>query len=86
MKCAMNNLPQTNIAKSNTAPECAQPRFVGIKGIRSAGKADVYNMEVQCHHNFTVNGGIVVHNCMDSVRYFVHTSRIVEDYKRRRGA
>ena len=25
-------------------------------------------------------------HCMDSVRYFVHTSRIVEDYKRRRGA
>lgn len=33
----------------------------------------VYNMEVDEHHNFAVNGGIIVHNCMDSMRYFVMT-------------
>ncbi len=26
-------------------------------------------MEVETHHNFTVNGGIVVHNCIDATRY-----------------
>lgn len=33
----------------------------------------VYNMEVDDHHNFSVNGGIIVHNCMDSVRYLCQT-------------
>ena len=30
---------------------------------------DVYNMEVENHHNFAVNGGLIVHNCMDCFRY-----------------
>ena len=30
---------------------------------------DVYNMEVKKHHNFAVNGGLIVHNCMDCLRY-----------------
>ena len=34
---------------------------------------DVYNMEVIGTHNFSVNGGVIVHNCMDDVRYFVNT-------------
>ncbi len=34
---------------------------------------DVYNMEVIGTHNFAVNGGVIVHNCMDDVRYFVNT-------------
>lgn len=30
---------------------------------------DVYNMEVDKYHNFAVNGGLIVHNCMDCLRY-----------------
>lgn len=30
-------------------------------------------MEVKSHHNFSVNGGFIVHNCMDAIRYFVYT-------------
>ena len=30
---------------------------------------DVYNMEVKDFHNFSVNNGFIVHNCIDSVRY-----------------
>ena len=26
-------------------------------------------MEVKDHHNFAVEGGFIVHNCIDSVRY-----------------
>lgn len=26
-------------------------------------------MEVETHHNFAVNGGLIVHNCIDMVRY-----------------
>lgn len=28
-------------------------------------------MEVDDHHNFAVNGGFIVHNCMDALRYAV---------------
>lgn len=33
-------------------------------------KESVYNMEVEEHHNFAVNGGVIVHNC-DSIRYLL---------------
>jgi len=26
-------------------------------------------MEVKEHHNFSVNGGLIVHNCIDMCRY-----------------
>nr|WP_283154988.1 hypothetical protein [Clostridium butyricum] len=48
-------------------------KTVKIKSIRYIGKEDVYNMEVKSHHNFSVNGGFIVHNCMDAIRYFVYT-------------
>lgn len=42
-----------------------------IRSITSAGKADVFNMEVEDTHNYVVNGGFVAHNCYDSMRYFL---------------
>lgn len=30
-------------------------------------------MEVDEYHNFSVNGGVIVHNCMDDTRYFCQT-------------
>lgn len=30
-------------------------------------------MEVMGTHNFAVNGGVIVHNCMDDIRYFCNT-------------
>lgn len=30
-------------------------------------------MEVDGTHCFAVNGGIIVHNCMDALRYGCHT-------------
>jgi hypothetical protein len=50
------------------------------------GRADVYNMEVKGTHNFAVNGGVIVHNCMDSTRYFVQTMKIGVKKNRRGGA
>ena len=38
--------------------------------IESLGHEDVYNMAVENHHNFAVNGGFLVHNC-DAIRYFI---------------
>lgn len=41
-----------------------------VKSISRAGKADVYNMEVEDTHNFVIQGGVISHNCADEVRYF----------------
>ena len=41
-----------------------------IKSISPAGKADVFNMEVDDTHNFVIQGGVIAHNCADSIRYF----------------
>lgn len=44
----------------------------------------MFNMEVDGNHNFAVNGGMIVHNCMDAMRYFVRTMHIAKpknDYK-----
>lgn len=40
-----------------------------VKSIRPAGRADVFNMEVEDTHDFAVNGGVIVHNCYDELRY-----------------
>lgn len=32
-------------------------------------KKDVYDLEVPKYHNFAINGGIIVHNCIDCTRY-----------------
>lgn len=44
-------------------------QYVKIKSIEIDGQEDVFNMEVESHHNFSVNGGFIVHNCYDSVGY-----------------
>ena len=82
---AAMSLQQTNIQKREPAAEVAGISSVGIKAIRKVGKADVYNMEVEDNHNFAIEGGLIVHNCMDAMRYFVKTNYIVrkgEKYKR----
>lgn len=40
-----------------------------IKSIKKAGRADVYNMEVEDTHDFVIQGGVIAHNCPDEVRY-----------------
>jgi hypothetical protein len=41
-----------------------------VKAIEIINSEDVYNMEVENHHNFAVNGGLIVHNC-DAIRGFI---------------
>lgn len=40
-----------------------------VKSIKSAGYADVYNMEVEETHDFVIQGGVISHNCADEWRY-----------------
>ena len=48
-----------------------------IKSITYAGRADVYNMEVEGTHDFAVENGTIVHNCYDEVRYLCMARPIV---------
>ena len=41
-----------------------------VKNVTYAGKADVFNMEVEDTHDFVIQGGVISHNCADEVRYF----------------
>ena len=74
---AKKNIWQINTQKGNIV------QSVGITKIEYLGKEDVYNMEVPFTHNFSVNGGVVVHNCMDAVRYFVKTMNLVRKNDRK---
>lgn len=40
-----------------------------VTAVRPVGRQDVYNMEVEAHHNFSVEGGLIVHNCYDGAGY-----------------
>lgn len=60
-------MSRTSTKKRNSA------NLVKVLKIESAQNEDVYNMEVIGTHNFSVNGGLIVHNCMDDIRYFVNT-------------
>lgn len=49
-----------------------------VAKMQDIGCEGVYNMEVLGTHCFSVNGGVIVHNCMDQIRYLVRTKRIVK--------
>lgn len=68
---------QTNTQKQSVVQENVQVSFAKVKSIQLDGYEDVYNMEVEDNHNFAINGGYIVHNCMDSMRYFVKTMKLV---------
>ena len=51
------------------APHSCAGRFARVKSVRRTTPEPVYNMEVERYHNFAVNGGLIVHNCIDSARY-----------------
>jgi hypothetical protein len=57
---------------NNMWEEVKMPNYAKIKKIKYIGKADVYNMQVKDHHNYSVNGGLIIHNC-DALRYYVKT-------------
>jgi hypothetical protein len=44
-------------------------KYVRVKAVKRRSAEPVYNMEVERFHNFAVNGGLIVHNCIDSSRY-----------------
>lgn len=79
---AGKNTQSTSIAKQSVAQENAGEfqgyKLCKIKNIKYLGKQDVYNMRVSGHHNYSVAGGLILHNC-DALRYFCKT--IVRSWK-----
>lgn len=63
--------------KQERVADHAEIKSVGIKSIRRVNPEPVYNMEVEDNHNFAVADGLIVHNCMDSMRYFCKTKRVI---------
>ena len=70
---AKENSLQTNTRLQSTV------KSIGVESIEFDGIEDVYNMEVADNHNFAVNGGLIVHNCMDNIRYFVATTGLAKE-------
>ncbi|MFM9414393.1 hypothetical protein ACKQTC_08435 [Peptococcus simiae] len=64
-----NFLRPTDISSKKPAEELVQIDYVPVKSVTFVGRDDVYNLEVQEHNNFAVNGGYIVHNCIDATRY-----------------
>lgn len=56
---------ETNTVKVDSVLE----NVAKVRKIIKLPNEDVYNMEVEKYHNFAVNGGLIVHNCMDCLRY-----------------
>lgn len=46
-------------------------KLVKVQSIKSLGQQDVYNMEVEEYENYSVDGGMIIHNCIDALRYSV---------------
>ena len=45
-----------------------------VKSVQRLEKReDVYDLEVPRYHNFSVNNGIIVHNCIDCTRYALNS-------------
>jgi hypothetical protein len=69
------NLKLASIQKQEHAQECVPHNYEKeiclskVKSVHEDGYEDVFNMEVDKYHNFAVNNGYIVHNCMDTLRY-----------------
>mgnify|MGYP000925823126 CR=1 FL=1 len=53
-------------------------KYAKVKSVKLVGREAVYNMEVEKHHNFAVNGGLVVHNCIDALRYSLESESLMK--------
>lgn len=62
--------PSTNTPSPARAAESA---LVRCKAVRSAGRSDVYCLTVPTTAAFAVESGVIVHNCMDALRYGIMT-------------
>lgn len=60
-----------DIEKPSVAPSAADRSYDIVERIRFAGVEPVYNMEVETTHAFSIEGGLISHNCIDALRYAI---------------
>ena len=60
-------------SRISTAMRGSVPGSAQVLAVEKIGREDVYDLSVLRHHNFSINGGLIVHNCMDSARYLCYT-------------
>lgn len=65
---AKQNLKLTSTAKQQTVQEAVELKCLSV---RKSLNSDVYCLEVPTTHAFAIEGGIIVHNCEDGLRYLV---------------
>ena len=63
------NILSPSAALKNVEQRQAQKRGVVCLSLREAGQADVYCLTVPSTKAFSIEGGIIVHNCADEARY-----------------
>lgn len=73
---AEKNSQLISTQRQKPAPDLVGTSSIGIKSIRKVDSQPVYNMEVDDNHNFAVADGLIVHNCMDAMRYYVSTEKL----------
>jgi hypothetical protein len=65
---AMRMEPTTSAIKT-ASKNLGQDGYVEIVSISEAGRADVYNLHVPDGNAYLLDGGLITHNCYDSLRY-----------------
>jgi hypothetical protein len=60
--------PTTSAIKT-ASKNLGQDGYVEIVSISEAGRADVYNLHVPDGNAYLLDGGLITHNCYDSLRY-----------------
>jgi hypothetical protein len=67
--CVVLDSLQTDIPKLKHVAGLAEENWPTVIGVEAAGVQPVFNLEVDDTHSFSINGGLVSHNCWDAVRY-----------------
>lgn len=78
------NFGPTNTKKRDAVPSRVQQSCVAVARVVPDGSGPVYNMEVDEAHHFAIEGGVIVHNCWDSIRYAL--SKIIKKSGKRKVA
>jgi hypothetical protein len=72
------NIKKAPVVLPNVGVNCHGKRVIGVQYV---GKEDVYCMDVPESECFIANG-MVVHNCLDSVRYAIYSHMFAKEGNR----
>ncbi len=73
----VRSAPRSSQSVSISPQRHAADSVAEVSHVRTAGRADVYCMNVEEVHNFAVQGGVIVQNCFDTTRYYTRRAGTV---------